>query len=362
LEGYQGALKLYKSLGGGPKQDEGAALLGQAKGQISTLQGQADKAAAGLELMGAGTEAYMRRLASIQDFADSSYQSAAQNWDAAATKADEYVQAARARVGETLAQLDAIHAEINADRDFARAHAMQAGVQSVLGSMKDHERDILNQYGADSAEYEQFVQSKGVALATMQSNIYNSYQQLAEQADNTYLMATNEAMWKHNMYTGFQEQQHVETLKYLSEMEYKYSMQKASFDLALEQLRMDGMENMANWLIGTPDFNYDAMPLTIALSELRKQINTDMQRPERAYTYTNYGRGGWQARPGSGPNAMTNSQMNSTPKKYGGAPTQLPTLGSTRQGQTATLGSTRQGQTATGGSAPKATNIFKGLA
>jgi len=296
-EGYQAAVPLYESikssgwspgssgslssyLSSGSKvaaKAQAEAGMAKARGDIQSLQGQADKASAGLEVMGAGMEAYMKRLQSAQDFAATSYQSAAEGWGAAAEKADEYVQASRARVAEVLSTLDETHQQIGRDRDFARAHAMQAGVQATLGSMKAEERNILQNYGADSAEYNQFVQSKGTALATMASNIHTNYQQLAETASVQHMMATNEAMWKQNMYTSFQEQQHVEMLKFLESSKYQYAMEKAKFDVEVEQLRMAGMENVASWFYNTPNFMYDAMPIVDVLAEVANSMSVNRQ-------------------------------------------------------------------------------------
>ena len=261
---YGGAYKLYKAVKHtGDKIQRGAAraAIGQARVQQDSLRKQAESAATGIEMMGAGMETYMKRLQEAQDFTSAAYQSSAENWDAAAEKADEYVQASRDRVSVSLATLDRIHNEIGENRDFAKAHSLQAGTQAVLGSMKTEQRNILTQYGANSAEYQQFYQSKQVALATVQSNIHTLYQQFQEQADQTFLAATNEAQVKHNMYVGFQEQQHVEMVKFAEESKYGYALQKAQFDVGVEQLRMSGMENWANWIIETPTFSYDAMPL-----------------------------------------------------------------------------------------------------
>jgi hypothetical protein len=298
-DGYSAALPLYKEATklGSEAEATAKSALSKASGDIKSLQGQADKAATGLETMGAGMEAYMQRLQAVQDFTNTAYQSASQNWDAAAEKADEYVTASRARIGEVLAKLDEINEQIGLDRDFSRAHALQAGAQSVIGSMKTEERNILNQYGANSKEYEQFTQSKQVALATMQSNIFANYQQFEEQQGQTYLSATNEAMWKQNMYTSFQEQQHVEMLKYFENAKFGYAMQKAQFDIGVENLRMAGMENWANWIVGTPDFTYDSMPLVTILSDAVTKGREANAKPEKTWIWKMFGRAGWERKP-----------------------------------------------------------------
>jgi hypothetical protein len=156
---------------------------------------------------------------------------------------------------------------------------MQSAVQAVTGSMKAEERNIVQTYGTDSKEYEQFRQSKSRALATVQSNIHTSYAQLEERQKTNLLNATSEAHVKSNMYIGFQEQQHVEMLKYRDSSRNAYSLQVAELDVTLEQMKMAGMENLANWLLETPTFSMDVTPLVTALSDLQiTQENLERER------------------------------------------------------------------------------------
>jgi hypothetical protein len=261
--GFEGASDVKTELGQEAIKSYGA--------EYEAMQKQAAQAQTGLELTSEATFASMQRLDEIRNQTGEQFKSAMEGWDLAAEKADEYVQASRARVGETLAKLDEINEQIGVDRDFAKAHAMQASAQAVLGSMKAEERNILQTYGADSKEYEQFRASKSTALASAQSNIHANYQQFAEQQAITYLNATNEAMWKQNMYTSFQEQQHVEMIKYMSDAKAGYAMQHAQFQIGVEQLKMAGMENLANWIIQTPSFTMDSTPLITLLAELSEK-------------------------------------------------------------------------------------------
>jgi len=236
--------------------------------QAETKQKEAEKAATALEMQGGATIDYLQRLEKIQEGVTTRAGAAREAWAAAPEKADEYVQAARSRVGEVLTKLDEINAEIGKDRDFSKAHAMQASVQATIGSMKAEERNIVETYGADSKEYEQFQMSKMNSLATVQSNIHASYQQLQEQQGQNYLNVVSEAYTKSNMYLGFQEQQHVDMLKYKADAQNAYDLQVSQFEIGVEQLRMSGMENLANWVIETPTFSMDATPLMTLLSDM----------------------------------------------------------------------------------------------
>ena len=254
----------------GPAKIQGEAALSQYSRQYKETKEQARKAATGLEMVGEATEQFIGGLEAIQSRVRSQVASAKDDWGAAAEKADEYVQAARGRVGEVLGKIDEINAQIGKDRDFSKAHAMQAAVQGVLGSMKNEERNIMETYGTDSKEYQQFVSSKQTALASIQSNIHANYAQLAEQQSLAYLNTTTEAMTKSNMYLGFQEQQHVEMLKYKEGAKNAYNLQVAQFDVGIEQMKMAGMENLANWIIETPTFSMDMTPLVTLLTELSR--------------------------------------------------------------------------------------------
>ncbi len=260
----------------GTYQGIGQTAIAQYGEQGKVKEKEAEKAATALEMQGGATIDYLQRLDKIQEGVTTRAGAARATWAEAPEKADDYVQASRQRVGEVLDKLDEINSQIGKDRDFSKAHAMQASVQATLGSMKAEERNIVETYGADSKELEQFQMSKMNTLATVQSNIHASYQQLQEKQGQNYLNVVSEAYTKSNMYVGFQEQQHVDMLKYKTDAQNAYDMQVSQFEIGVEQLRMSGMENLANWIVETPTFSMDATPLMTLLSDL---VNT--QRTEQ---------------------------------------------------------------------------------
>ncbi len=236
--------------------------------QAEVKQKEAEKAATALEMQGGATIEYLQRLDKIREGVTAKAAAARDAWAAAPEKADDYVQAARSRVGEVLSKLDDINSQIGKDRDFSKAHAMQASVQATLGTMRAEERNIVETYGAESKEFEQFQMSKMNTLGTVQSNIHASFQQLQEQQGQNYLRVVSEAYTKSNMYVGFQEQQHVDMLRYKADAQNAYDLQVSQFEIGVEQLRSAGMENLANWIIETPTFSMDATPLMTLLSDL----------------------------------------------------------------------------------------------
>lgn len=259
----------------GARGDVGRAAVESFRTQAGAQKSQAQKAASALEMMGESTQRGLQNLEAIQSSVRQTAQRATESWGTAAEKADEYVKAARTRVGEVLGKLDQVNEEFGKERSFAKAHAMQASVQATIGSMRREERNILENYGTDSPEYQQFQASKRSALATVQSNIHASYQQMQEQQNQTYINAVSDAYTKSNMYLGFQEQQHVEMLKFREQSRTAYALQVSQFDVAVEQMKMSGMENLANWMVETPSFTMDMTPLMTLLSDLQTAQETE---------------------------------------------------------------------------------------
>ncbi len=246
-------------------------------GQQADVQSkQAEKAASALELQGGATIDYLQNLDKIREGVTARAGAAREAWAAAPEKADDYVQAAKQRVGEVLTKLEDIQSQLGKERDFSKAHAMQASVQATLGSMKSEERNIAETYGIDSKEFEQFQMSKMNTLATVQSNIHASYQQLQEQQGQNYLNVVSEAYTKSNMYLGFQEQQHVDMLRYKADAQNAYDLQVSQFEIGVEQLKSAGMENLANWMVETPTFSMDATPLMTLLADMAKAQQTEV--------------------------------------------------------------------------------------
>lgn len=235
--------------------------------QADVQKKQAEKAASALEMQGGATIDYLQNLDKIREGVTARAGAAREAW-VAPEKADDYVQAAKSRVGEVLNKLEEIQGQLGKERDFSKAHAMQASVQATLGSMKSEERNIAETYGVDSKEFEQFQMSKMNTLATVQSNIHASYQQLQEKQGQNYLNVVSEAYTKSNMYLGFQEQQHVDMLRYKADAQNAYDLQVSQFELGIEQLKMSGKENLANWMVETPTFSMDATPLMTLLADM----------------------------------------------------------------------------------------------
>jgi len=249
MEGYQDQLARAAAAGTQYATDRGA------------LGAQGEQSATALELMGASTETYMRNLGALGQEARTNQARSAEIWGEAAGQVDEYVQASRARMGEVFAELDEVWDEWNTDRDFARSHAMQAAVQTSLGQMRAEERNIAQTYGAGSPEAMQFRESGRRTLGAVFSQIETGIQQMREESYRTYFTVKNEAMWKQNMYTSYQEQQHVETLRYLAQASDQYALQTSQTLIGLEQMQMAGMENVANWIQQTPVYSMDILPL-----------------------------------------------------------------------------------------------------
>lgn len=246
---------------GSTEYQQWQAISGDWEKQKDLLQRQAEKAATALEMKAGGTAAGMQKLEEMQQKALTSQQTATDLWTGAAKKAGEYVEATKLRTKQTLAQLDDLFKQIGTNRDFAKAHAMQVSVQSVIGSMDTELRATAEKYGVESKEYQEKLGRKRIALGNIQSQIHTGYQQIAEEQAKNFMNARVETATKMNMYTGFQEQQHVETLMGMAGASQAYELQASEFVVQTEMLKMAGLDDMANWLIQTPEFSLDLSSL-----------------------------------------------------------------------------------------------------
>ncbi len=247
------------------------ALKGSFGSQAKATQTQAEKAGTALDVAGAATGDYLKQLEGVADTKIPELAaSSTARWNEATEKADEYVQASRDRVQTALKVIDDLNAEIGQGREFAKAHDMQAAVQATIGQMNAEGRNIAETYGIDSKEYQGFTGSKKTAMAGAFSNITASYQKIQEQQDLAFLSATNETLYKHNMYSSYQEQQHVDTLKYMAQAQDTFELQLAQFEISVEGLKMAGLENIANWMVATPTFAMDLTPFVASILNIEQ--------------------------------------------------------------------------------------------
>lgn len=246
----------------------GKALESNLKTQEADLKKRAEGAASALEIAGGAAITGAENIAGIQESLRGQAGQAAASFGAAAEKADEYVQAARGRVQAVLSKVDQIYEDINKSNDFSKSHDMQSAVQASLGSMRAEERNIAQTYGADSAEYQQFKMQKSNSLGVVQSDIHSTYAKLKIQMDATYLSTVSDAYAKGNTGVSYQEQQHVDMLKFQAQTQSAYNLQVAQLDTALEQMKTAGYENLANWILETPTFSMDASATVAAISDL----------------------------------------------------------------------------------------------
>jgi hypothetical protein len=252
----------------GTAQALGESILSQYESQREVLQGQATTAADALRMYGAGFEEFMAGTEAQGEEAAEDKKAAQERFDLAAAAADQAVKDSKTRAQEVMRKLEEINLKAGEQMDFARAHDVQIGVQSTIGRMKDEERGIVGEFGAGSPEHRQFKAAQSEQLGIMNSGIQSTYAKLRDEQHQTYLKTSSEAMLQSNMYINFQEQLRVETLKGLAQANAAYDLEYSQFQIGLEQLRLRGMEDMANWMIQTPEFAMDITPITTAMYEL----------------------------------------------------------------------------------------------
>lgn len=235
-----------------------------------TTQEQADKAATGLEIEGANTINYLQSLGGIQDKINAQVSSASDMWNKSIVTADKYIQDAKGRADSMLKQLDVLNNKVTQDMDFAKAHEMQAAVQGTLGSLRDTERSIAQQYGIDSKEYASVAAGRLSTIATIHSNINASYDKIKAEQGQTYLNAATNLMGASSTAVGYAELNSINTLNLAAENSAAYAMQSSQMEVAIEGLKAGGLENIANWIIQTPVFSVNAAPYISALWSIRK--------------------------------------------------------------------------------------------
>ncbi len=238
------------------------------KAQQAAVKGQAEKAATALETKGAAVTEQMKSLYTTGTAAEARYTEGVALWSQAAGKAKDYVKQGYERLSEITGKLESIFETMNTDRDFAKAHAMNAGVQSTLGSIEGQGREIAREFGVDSKEYQQFVANKGVALGQIQSNIQASWQQMKESGTTAFMTAYGTAAVDLATHVSYKEQQHVDTIAQQARYTQEYAMQNAQLQTAIAQMRGTVMDDWANWIIGTPEFNMDISPFLATLAEM----------------------------------------------------------------------------------------------
>lgn len=250
------------------------AAMQSAMAQRDTLIKQADAAGTGLELRGSAYETAMRRLDAISASAEADKIKITDGADEAAKKAEEYVKDNRARIDFNLDRLKAIKDEIDQGRDFAKTHGLLAAAQAVRGSIDSTLRELSRTLpkGAQDPAYQVEAARMNVKLAEVQSQIHSTFQQLKEQTGQAYLAATNEQMWKSDMYESFQEQQHVEMLKYANSMQAQYNMQYSDFQTSVARLKLSSSNELATYMEETPYFTMDWSPLASLIADVTDDI------------------------------------------------------------------------------------------
>lgn len=280
LNAYLGGLKV-------PKGTRAATLVGALSkdysSQATSLKGQAEKAAGAIEMKAAGTASYIQNLEQLQAEQAMSNTSMATQWSQAAKQAEEYVADARLRTTQTLREFDSIYKSITQDRDYAKAHAMQAGVQSVIGSMAEEEEYLRRTAKSPedlTKQLLQFNQKKRTALGTMQSNIEAAYSQLIEESTTNYMGTRANLIDRMHMYTGYAEQNHINTLLEKAKASEAYSLANAQFMVSIEQMKLAGLSEFAEFAMNTPEFTMELAPVISAMIDaIPQSAPQEYERP-----------------------------------------------------------------------------------
>lgn len=239
--------------------------------QADVLRQQSQKAATALQLKGAATSETMRRVQAVRSGLEERVTDASGIWDEAIETMKGFVQQSYKRTAGMWSRFESSVNELWTNREFARAHALQAAAQSTIQGSNAEGRAIAREYGEDSKEYQQFMEKKSVALGTARSQIHARWQELAEEQAKTVLNAQVELGTQMSMYEQFHEQQLVQTQVAAAQSNQTYGLQLAQTELAIEGFVSNQMESMADYIRGTEVFALDLAPIYTLLSELIPQ-------------------------------------------------------------------------------------------
>lgn len=247
------------------------AALATREAQVGSIQDRAKQSAMALGVRSAGFERYMKNLDAIRGgMAETKEKKGEEGGadEAAIAQAATYVEETKARTDQVRAILEGLDRDMTQEREEAKAHSAQVAVQSILGQYGREERRIADQYGLDSAEWKELQGEKSQSLAAAGSQIQVEYQRLAEAQRTNILNATVDTETKMHMYTGFQEQQHVEIMAAVAKESDAWDLNYAQSQLALEGLSMAGFSEMADYIASIPDYYIDNSEIVALMSEI----------------------------------------------------------------------------------------------
>lgn len=252
----------------GDKLPSVEAALRDFESQKQSVAQQAENRAAATGILTETMIAANQNLEQIAIDAGGRHLSMMEGWNTAIGKADEYVEAGRLRTQQLMSNLEGLSQDLLERHDFEKAHAMQVGVQSVIGSMQGMEKDIIAQFGKDSEEFSQFRGQKMTSLAIMQSNVHSAYGQLRSQIGVDLLKLTADAGKTMSMYENYQEQASLDVYKAAASSNQAYDLQYTTTLIGIEQLKTQNMTELASWIESTPVFSVELGPTMALISTL----------------------------------------------------------------------------------------------
>ena len=201
-------------------------------------------------------------------------------WADAMQEADDYAKAAMQKVSDVTAKVEGIFREWQQDRSSSKAAAMQAGVQSIAGSMQEQQKNIAQTYGVNSAEYAGFQGAKVKTLGTLFSNIQVQFQQMADTAYNSFIQTYSDTATKMNTMTSYQEQQHVDTIKAAAQAQDSMKIQQTQLGLATLAAEGTVYQGFMDMMNNIPTYVMDSAPAASAIMDMIKADQEDKQAQE----------------------------------------------------------------------------------
>ena len=266
--GAAGISRVEQRMGNSPDLLQLKSALGNAKGQMQSLQTQATNQAEALKAKGAVAMDSVQRLEQLQSSLTGVRATGAAAWQEAMDKSNESVAASNQRMSEVMGRLDTMIADVSKGMDFAKAHAIQSTAMGTLQAMTEAERNTVAQFGRNSPEHMDFVARKTASLQQSISGIHDAYMQLAAGVGTSMTATWGTAATTMATLVNYQEKGMVDVYAAAAQALPMYELQTAQLTMQIEQYKAMELNDMVDSMAGAAVLRYDSLSVAQLISDL----------------------------------------------------------------------------------------------
>lgn len=225
---------------------------------------------------------YSQGMGQFQGALDKGQQTATQNQTTAQGRlkkasdiAEQNAMRAQERTNQVVQSIQGLFQGALDKLDTTKAKDTQSALQATRAQMAQQERDIKQQFGVDSAEYARFKEEKAIGLGNLLAQLNSDFSKNLASMNLNMASTMADVETKMTMYQNYADQAWTETALRTAELANAYDVQVEAYQLNLEQMRMAGMTDYANYLTEIPEFGVDLNPLLSIMATMdiqRQQI------------------------------------------------------------------------------------------